>query len=41
MDFRVTYLGQLVIRYKVPLDIFNAINEIYEKNFQQLKKANY
>ena len=40
MDFRVTYLGQLVIRYKVPLDIFNAINEIYEKNFQQLKKAN-
>ena len=39
-DFRVTFLGQSVLRYEVPLDIYNTINNIYESNYAQLPKAN-
>jgi len=31
-DFNFVFLGQSVLKYKVPLDIFTSINEIYEKN---------
>ena len=39
-DFKVIFLGQSVLRYQVPLDIYNIINHIYETKFQQLPPAN-
>ena len=40
MKFKVVFLGQSVLRYEVPLDIFVAINQIYESNFNNLAAAN-
>ena len=39
-DFKFVFLGQSVLRYQVPLDVFNIINHIYESNFQNLRPAN-
>ena len=39
-DFIVIFLGQSVLRYQVPLTIYNTINSIYETNFNRLPKAN-
>ena len=39
-DFKVIFLGQSVLRYQVPLTIYNTINSIYETNFNRLPKAN-
>jgi hypothetical protein len=39
-DFNFIFLGQSVLRYQVPLDVFNIINHVYESNFQNLKPAN-
>jgi hypothetical protein len=30
MNFNFTFLGQSILRYETPLDIFTAINQIYE-----------
>jgi len=40
MKFNFVFLGQSVLRYEVPLDIFLTINQIYETNFKQLAPAN-
>ena len=40
MKFNFVFLGQTVIRYEVPLDIFNEINQIYESKHGELAKAN-
>jgi len=40
LNFKVIFLGQSVIKYEVPLDIFNSINYIYETNFHNLRSAN-
>jgi len=40
MKFNFTFLGQCIMRYETPLDIFHAINSIYEQRFQQLYPAN-
>ena len=40
LNFKVTPLGQTVLRYEVPLDMYNIINHIYETNFQKLPQAN-
>jgi len=40
MNFNFTFLGQSILRYETPLDIFTAINSIYEQNFNILKPAN-
>ena len=40
MKFNFTFLGQCIMRYETPLDIFSAINSIYEQNFNTLKPAN-
>ena len=40
MKFNFVFLGQTVIRYEVPLDIFNEINHIYESKHGELAKAN-
>tara|TARA_B100001939_G_scaffold288945_1_gene259946 strand:- start:337 stop:993 length:657 start_codon:yes stop_codon:yes gene_type:complete len=39
-NFNFVFLGQSVLRYQVPLDVFNIINHVYESNFQNLKPAN-
>ena len=39
-NFKVVPLGQTVLRYQVPLDVYNIINHIYETNFQHLPQAN-
>ena len=36
-DFNFIFLGQSVLKYQVPLDIYYAINDIYEKKFSLLK----
>ena len=40
MKFNFTFLGQSVLRYETPLDIFSAINQVYEQNFNRLDPAN-
>ena len=39
-DFKFIFLGQSVLRYQVPLDVYNIINNIYETKFQKLAPAN-
>ena len=38
--FDFVFLGQSVLKYQVPLDIFITINRIYESNKNNLNKAN-
>ena len=40
INFKVVPLGQSVLKYQVPLDIYNTINHIYESKYQELPKAN-
>ena len=40
MKFDFIYLGQTVLKYETPLEIFVGLNEIYEKRKKQLPKAN-
>ena len=40
LKFKPIFLGQCIIKYQVPLDIFSYINEIYTKNYKNLYKAN-
>ena len=40
MKFDVVYLGQTVLKYQVPLEIFVGLNDIYEKRKKELPKAN-
>ena len=40
INFKVVPLGQTVLRYEVPLDVYNIINHVYETNFQHLPQAN-
>ena len=38
-DFSFIFLGQSVLKYKVPLDIFHTINDVYEKRRHELYPA--
>tara|TARA_R100000781_G_scaffold106135_1_gene70110 strand:+ start:352 stop:999 length:648 start_codon:yes stop_codon:yes gene_type:complete len=40
MKFNFVFLGQSVLKYRVPFDIYISINEIYEQKFKQLIPAN-
>ena len=40
IKFDFVFLGQSVLKYQVPLDIFTTINQIYEQNFYNLAPAN-
>jgi len=40
LNFKFIFLGQSVLRYQVPLDIYNTINHIYETKYPNLKPAN-
>jgi hypothetical protein len=35
MNFEFIFLGQSILRYEVPLDIFHSINNIYDKKFKE------
>jgi len=39
-DFKFVFLGQSVLRYEVPVDVYNIINSIYEKKYPELLRAN-
>jgi len=39
-DFKFVFLGQSVLRYQVPLDVYNIINDIYVKRRNELYPAN-
>ena len=38
--FDFVFLGQSILKYEVPLDIFTTINSIYQNNFDTLDPAN-
>ena len=40
LNFKHIFLGQSVLKYQVPLEIFHVINKIYENKYSQLKPAN-
>jgi hypothetical protein len=40
MKFDFVYLGQTVLKYEVPLEVFVGLNDIYEKRKKELPKAN-
>ena len=39
-NFKYVFLGQSVLKYQVPLEIYHIINSIYENKYSQLKPAN-
>ena len=39
LPFKFVWLGQTILKYQVPLDIFNTINGIYENNFKDMPDA--
>ena len=40
IKFDFVFLGQSILKYQVPLDVFEIINNIYETNKHKLHKAN-
>jgi len=40
LNFNFVFLGQSVLRYEVPLDVYNTINHIYETKRNELPPAN-
>ena len=40
INFNFVFLGQSILKYQVPLDIFVAINKIYEQKYSSLYPAN-
>ena len=40
LEFNFIFLGQSVLKYKVPMDVYNIINHVYEINKHKLPKAN-
>ena len=40
LNFNFVFLGQSVLKYEVPLEIYNTINHIYEKRKHELYPAN-
>ena len=39
MDFSFVFLGQSVLKYKVPLEVFVGLNELYETRKKDLPNA--
>ncbi len=39
LNFNFIWLGQTILKYQVPLDVFNTLNGIYETNFINLPDA--
>ena len=40
LNFKVVPLGQTVLRYQVPLDVYNILNHVYETKYPTLPQAN-
>jgi len=40
INFKVCPLGQTVLKYEVPLDVYNIINHVYETKYPTLPAAN-
>ncbi len=40
LNFKFVFLGQSILRYQVPLDVFDTINSLYETKYPELKPAN-
>ena len=40
LKFDFVFLGQSILKYQVPLDVFHTINHIYDVNKNKLDKAN-
>ena len=40
LKFQHVNLGQTVLKYKVPYDVFMTINTIYEREYKNLPSAN-
>ena len=40
LDFKVTFLGQSVLKYEVLLDVYDTLNQIYETKYPTLPRAN-
>ena len=40
LNFNVIFLGQSVLKYEVPLDVYNILNHVYETRRHELPKAN-
>ena len=40
LNFNVVFLGQSVLKYQVPLDVFDILNHVYETKFNELPPAN-
>ena len=40
LNFNFIFLGQSVLKYQVPLDVYEIINDIYETKHSELKPAN-
>jgi len=40
LNFSYIFLGQSVLKYQVPLDVYDIINNIYETKYPELKPAN-
>ena len=38
--FDVVFLGQSILKYEVPLEIYHTINSVYENKYSELKPAN-
>ena len=39
MNFNFVFLGQSVLRYQVPLEVFVGLNELYETKKKQLTQC--
>ena len=40
LNFKVCPLGQTVLRYQVPLDVYDTLNHVYETKYSTLPRAN-
>ena len=40
LDFNYVFLGQSVLKYQVPFNVYEIINHIYETKYPELKPAN-
>ena len=40
LNFKVCPLGQTVLRYQVPLDVYDTLNHVYETKYPTLPQAN-
>ena len=40
LNFNFVFLGQSVLKYEVPLDVYSVLNHVYETKRNELPRAN-